>query len=243
MQPALVYRTPLWKEIVALLLAAVVIAVGVLAFYAAYTEGDLMGYVVGFMLLPFGVIGAILSISSNTVLRLDAEGVFVQPHFLKKRRIPWSDIDRFEKSIQTFRDNDRFGVSEHKVAYLGIYLKRPEDVGAIFQAVHAVLGSIDAKNAAEPLIKQQGEGHIFISSLQLPGNIDKLLAEVRAYHTQATGGAAQYDPNEVLPSTKGSYKPSLLAILLGIGVLVFLLLFAATSVTGMNVEQLLDSIF
>jgi hypothetical protein len=53
----------------------------------------------------------------------------------------------------------------------------------------------------------------------------------------------QYDPNEILPSSKGAYKPSLYTILIGIAILAFLLLFVATSVTGMNVEQLLNAVF
>lgn len=243
MNPSLVYKTPLWKEAVMLLSACLFIAIGVACLYGSYLKGEWVGYLIGSLSLGFGLVGAVLSLSSNTALRLDAEGVFVQPHFFSKRTIPWRNIDRFEKSVQTFRQNDRFGVSEHKAAYLGIYLKQPREAGTAFNVVHAALSHIDPNNTKDPLIGRQQEGHIFIAELHLPGKIDTVLAEVRAYHTHITGGAVSYPPEEVLQSTKGSFKPSiyLIAMFIGIGILALLLL--GTTVTGMNVEQLLERVF
>lgn len=225
------------------LIALALIVFGTLSMYAAYTDGKWMGYLIGLITIPVGVIGAVLSVSSRTVLRLDAGGVFVQPHFFSKQTISWSNIERFEKSIQTFSQKDRFGSNEQKIAYLGIYLRQPREAGVAFDVAQTVFEIIDAKNAKDPLITKQRQGHIFISGLHLPGNIDTVLREVREYHSRMVGGSVYYDPAEVLPSTKGLFKPSIYMIVVGIGIAVFLLLFLVSLITGMIPEKLLNSIF
>lgn len=243
MQPVLIYRTPLWKEAATLLFACAFIALGVGCVYGSYITGEWWGYIYGFPSLILGFYSGILGLSSNVVLRLTAEGVFVQPNHFSKRTVPWSNIERFEKSVQTFSQSDRFGSSEHKAAYLGIILKQPHEAGAAFSIAQSVLAQIDPKNAKDPLIGRQQQGHIFIGELYLPGKVDTVLEEVRAYHTQVTGGLVRYGPEEVLPSTKGSFRPSVYSIILFTVGCMLGLLIIATMVTGMNVEQLLKAIF
>ncbi|MES2134976.1 MAG: hypothetical protein V4449_01895 [Patescibacteria group bacterium] len=243
MHTTLVYKTPFWKEAVIVLCALAFIGVGVLIMYAAYTDGKWIGYVIGPIGILFGVIGAVLSVSSRTVLRLDAGGVFVQPHFLSKQTISWSNIERFEKVVQTFSQKSRFGLSEHKMAYLGIYLRQPREAGVAFEVAQTVFEKIDAKNAKDPLIEKQRQGHVFITGLLLPGSIDTVLREVREYHSRMVGDSVHYELAEVLPSTKGLFKPSIYLIVAGIVTAAFLLLFLASFITGMTPEQLLNSIF
>lgn len=243
MHTTLIYKTPFWKEAVMVFIALAFIGIGMLSVYAAYTDGKWIGYLIGLIATPLGVIGAILSVSSRTVLRLDTGGVFVQPHFLSRQTIPWSNIERFEKVVQTFSQKDRFGSSEQKIAYLGIYLRQPREAGAVFDVAQTVFETIDAKNAKDPLIAKQRQGHIFISGLLLPGNIDTVLREVREYHVHMMGDSVHYESAEVLPSTKGSFKPSIYMIVAGIAVAAFLLLFLVSLITGMTPERLLNSIF
>ena len=243
MYTTLIYKTPFWKEVLMVFVAFAFIGVGMLSVYAAYADGKWIGYLIGLIAIPLGVIGAILSVSSRTVLRLDAGGVFVQPHFFSKQTISWSNIQRFEKSIQTFSQKDRFGSSEHKMAYLGIYLKQPREAGVAFEVAQTVFENIDAKNAKDPLIAKQRQGHIFISELLLPGNIDTVLSEVREYHVHMVGNSVHYESTEIFPSTKGSFKPSIYMIVAGIAVAAFLLLFLLSFITGMTPERLLNSVF
>lgn len=243
MQPVLVYKTPLWKEVALLLLAVVFAAVGAACIYGGYLEGRWDAYIIGFLTFAFGLVSAVLNLSTNTVLRLDAEGVFVQTHMFWKRRVAWSAVERFEKTVQTFNRRDRFGTTEQKMAYLTIVLKRPEELSTSAQLAHAALGKMNPKSAADSAVTRQREGHYNVGAMQLPGNIDDVVREVRAFHTRVTNGAVSYDPNEVFPSSKGSHKPSLLSFLVIFGMLILLSLGLASYVTGMSIVEMGSTIF
>ena len=105
-----------------------------------------------------------------------------------------------------------------------------------------MLEQVDPKAAQDPAVLSQRAGNLAISALRLPGNIDKLVAEVRSFHTRVTNGAVEYDPSEVLPTTKGSYKPSLYFIVVGVLILLFVSLVATSLITGMTIEQLLNKV-
>lgn len=149
----IVYRTPLWKEALLLAIAILFTLGGLVTLYFSYTQGGWGGYFIGSLSLIFGLIAGVLTLSSNVVLRVTAEGVFAQPNYFKRRYVPWSEIERIEKSIQTITTKTKVDVHEQRIAHLALLLKRP-DPGSLTSVEHALLRFIDPKNAADLSVKK-----------------------------------------------------------------------------------------
>lgn len=230
MNPVLIYKTPIWKEIVSISLFLVFGVAGGVLIYLAYTEGEVIAYVLGGILLVTCIPAAIMEAMSRTVLKLDAEGIYAHPQiFSKKQRIPWRNISGFEKVVQELKSHKY--TDSTTVTYLVISLKEAPDTGTLGAHVTSSLNA--ALGVDKTLDKPYQRGSLYFPSMRLPGKVDDILREVREYHAHITG-------EPVVPTIPESSRKKKLvtAWIFLAGALLFAALFLLTTITG---KSLVDS--
>lgn len=229
MKPVLIYKTPIWKEILNISLLLVYGVVGVALIYLAYTEGEPLGYVLGAILIMTCIPAAIMEAMSRTVLRLDAEGIYAHPQvFSKKQRIPWSNISGFDKVIQEFKSH-RY-TDTITLSHFVILLKEAPDSDSLKMHMTSSLNTTFGVN--KTLDKPHQAGSLYFPSTRLPGKVDDMLREVREYHAHITGEPVV--PTIPEPARKKKWITA--RIFLAVAIL-FIVLFLLTLVTGKSLTE------
>ena len=184
----IVLRTPLWKEVLLAVFAVACIALSAALLYFGYQEGAWLMVGLGAAGAGFFIPALFLEAASRVVLVADAEGLFVHPYALaKKKRFRWDEIAGFEKSVQVM---PKKGIGpEQKYEHLVVRLKRPEQNETMTTAFFAQTFSSSIR-MDEPFVP----GDLYIPHLRLPGKVDDLVLQLREYQARVTGVPANPNP-------------------------------------------------
>ena len=180
MEP-LVFRTPIAKEILLAVLGLCLMFFGLIFIYVGYdmlgSRGTLDSYMImgcGFIFVLGSAYAVFREMTSREVLILDNEGIFVHANALaNKHRVPWKDIQDFEKASQKMPVIWTWGPTHH---YLVVVFVRPEKyIDPVESMGHAF--NLTPKMGG----KQYVFGDAYIPSVRLPMSIEEAQQKIAKY--------------------------------------------------------------